>query len=598
MAFWTYLKASYKYRFYRHVRLILIFTCLMFLPLSLSIYRDSMVHGVELYNRRPQEYDLLIFHAGDEHLPYFEHIPYLDFSVYEDFIGVNVHEEAQISASTAHLSDAWEVWGAVEVYGALLTEIIDEIRSDGYADVYLSSGHPGKTELNAFGDILLMFAVILLAASAGAWVYAGRSHIKLFLPDIGMMSAYGAEKKHVRRILIAEFMLAFLLSALLAVGLSSLLMRLVITGIVQTTVPGATWVVYDVSLSTTMGIVLAYFMIGAASFALALSKTLKHSSVYLISSADENAELARRKKTITLHELIAALVFILSKRTRSLRGVLAVSVLLIAAIVAMFNFMANLIYYEFSPSEFHLSVFKNTGYNVTVYEENGWDYESHFIKTPGFAQADTAFVQSLAGVVNVQVQVMEDHFLDRMHIQLDDARKADDIYHQLTGYFGDFGLYTVHNEAASAEADRDMQTGLYLLTLTVFAVLIAVTAAMIYLRITGYVETQSKNICVLRTLGAECGDILRAFMAIAFHAATIGVAAAFALGIGAFHVLSYVAYLLFGDQTVMVWTAQAVIIQLSACALIYAVFLWTMYASVGKIINTELHETRRQTAWQ
>ena len=208
------------------------------------------------------------------------------------------------------------------------------------------------------------------------------------------------------------------------------------------------------------------------------------------------------------------------------------------------------------------------------------------------------FARSIGGVASVEVQVNEDHFLDRMHIKLDDTQKADAIYQQLLGYFGDNGLYDVHNAIASAEADRDMQKGLYILTLMVFAVLIAVVVAMIYLRITGYVETQSRNICVLRTIGAEHTDILRAFMLTAFSAATIGVVASFVLGIGAFQVLSHMAYVMFGDRTVMVFNAQAVIIQLFTCALIYAVFMWTMYASVGKIVNTELYETRRQTAWQ
>gem|GEM_PF-2774890 len=598
MVFWTYLKASYKFRFHRHLRLILIFACLMFLPLSLSIYRDSMVHGVELYNNRPHEYDLRLFHAGSEHLHYFEHIPYVEFSVNEDFIGVKVQEGAQISDSTAHLSDSWDILGAVEVYGALFNEIVDEIRNDGYTDVFLLSGHPGRTELNAFGDILQIFAVILLAASVAALVYMGRSHMKLFMSDIGAMTAYGAEKKHLRSIFIAEYLIAFVLSAFIAVGMASLLMRLVIKGIVQTTVSGATWVVYDVNLSTTMAILLAYFAIGAVSFALILSKTLRHSSVYLISSTDENVELARRKKAISLHEPIAALTSILSKRTKSVRGVLAVSVLLIVTIVAIFNFMANLIYYEFSPDDVHLSVFKNTGYVITVYDDNGWDYESHFIKTPGFTENDVAFVRNIAGVANVEVQVIEDHFYDRMQITLNDTQKADAIYQQLLGYFGDNGLYEVHNALASAEADKDMQAGLYILTLMVFSVLIAVVVVMIYLRITGYVETQSKNICVLRTIGAEHTDILRAFMLTAFSAATIGVVVSFALGIGAFQVLSHMAYVMFGDRAVMVFNAQAVIIQLFACALIYAVFMWTMYASVGKTVNTELYEMRRQTAWQ
>ena len=597
-AFWVYLKASYKHRFYRHLRLLLIFACLMFLPLSLSIYRDSMVHGVELYNNRPHEYDLRIFHVGYEHLSYFEQIPYLEFSMHEDFIGVKILEGAQISQSTTHLSHLWDVWGAVDVYGALFNEIVDEIRSDGYSDVFLLSGHPGKTDLSPFGDILFSFTIILLAVSIGALVYAGRSHIKLFMSDIGAMAAYGAEKKQLRRIFIAEFAISFILSAILASGLSSFLMILVIKGIVQTTAPGAMWVVFNVNWLNVIFIILAFFIVGLISFALTLSKTLNQSSVYLISSVDENMELARRKKAINIQSPISALTSILTNRTKNIRGVLVISVLLIVAIVAIYNFMANIIYYEFSPNNTHLSVSKETGYGVTVYDDDGWNYESHLIKTPGFSEEDAAFVRNIAGIASVQVQVIDDHFLDWMFITLNDTQESGVVYQQLLNHFGDNGLYSVQNNLASAEADKNMQTGLHIMTLLVFAVLLAIVLIMIYLRVTGYVETQSKNICVLRTIGAECKDILRAFTSTAFNAATIGVAASFALGVGGFHALSYAAYVLFGDKAVMVFNVQAIIIQLFACALIYAAFMWTMRTSVGKILNTELFKTRRQSAWQ
>jgi hypothetical protein len=129
----------------------------MFLPLSLSIYRDSIIHGADLYNNRSHEYDLRIFNARYEHLHYFEHISHIEFDIHESFIGVKILEEGYtISAETEHLSHLWDIgWDAAGIYAALLDEPITEIRNNGDTDVFMFSGHPGKTQIFIFAHTIL-----------------------------------------------------------------------------------------------------------------------------------------------------------------------------------------------------------------------------------------------------------------------------------------------------------------------------------------------------------------------------------------------------------------------------------------------------------
>ncbi len=141
---WTYLKASYRYRLFRHLRLLAVSVCLLVLPISLLIYRDSMAHGTELYNSRPQEYDILIINAGTEHLPHFEHIPNLSYEVRADSIGVSVLEEVfSAPENTALDIEGLEILWNSDVLSAsnLAYEFLYEaIEHAGDKNIFLFSG--------------------------------------------------------------------------------------------------------------------------------------------------------------------------------------------------------------------------------------------------------------------------------------------------------------------------------------------------------------------------------------------------------------------------------------------------------------------------
>jgi len=571
-----------------------------------------MIYGTYLYNSRPHEYDIRIFNAGFMHLDYFNHIPNVEFSIREHFIGVRILDEAAIPNVTAFDETALMVleelflidditmideetlgliWDADFISYQLLRNAIGKI---GDINIFTRSGNQGITEAPYFVRIIVAFNAILFVLSLCVLFNARSSTIKLYLPDIGMMVAFGAEKKHLRRIFIVEFIIAFIVSASIAFGLSLVFMYVVITHFVQTTVMGTLWIVFNVNLFNSVTHILVFFIVGLISLFMTISTILKPPSVYLISSKNEGLEKARSKKRISMKNPITVLASILSKRTRIVRSSLVIVIPMTVMIIAIFNFMANAIFMEFPDVQTHLHIQKITGHETieNPYVLDVRDVVWLHINTPGFSEEDMDFVRNIPSVM--EIEVIEGSFRDHMLITLNDVSESSNVYNFLHYYFNDYILYSIFDMVGIAEANRGLQMGFYVLTMLVFAVFFVVILIAINIKITGYVEMQSKNIYLLRIIGANNTDIMQSFMRRAFDVATIGVIISFALGFGIFRIFSYMAYTSFGDETFIVINSQTLYIQISIVVLFYIAFMLPMYISIKKKLIAKLCEVRRQ----
>ncbi|MDR0293708.1 MAG: hypothetical protein LBH95_06100 [Oscillospiraceae bacterium] len=530
-------------------------------------------------------------------MPYFEHIPNLKFDIRVDFIGVTVLEEifAVPDKTSLDIEELKIFWDHGSDAGFITSQFLYEaIEGIGDSRIELMSGHPGTTDTHPYVKLLFVINIALLALSIGVLVYVERDHIKLFMQDIGAMVAYGAEKKHLYSIFIAEFIVAAILSALAAFGLTLLSMYFIISHI-QATVVGATWIVYTVNLSNILVYITAFFVLECIALILTLAAALKQSSVSLVSSVEGSVKHSNIKKAITGRDPVSVLVSIFSKRTRNIRGTLSISVSFTAAVIAAITFSGNIIYYEFSDTDRHLQIDKWTSRTEFEYI-SAEDYIMYEIELPGFSDEDAAYVRNIPYVVDCGID--ERGGSATLWITVNDADNSGVVYKELLKSFGASRNYRVYDNVARRKADMDFQKGLYDLIMILFAVFFIVLLIVVFIRVTGYVEAQSENIYLLRLIGASGADIYDSFMNKAFFVATTGVILSFALGFGIFFILSLIALQSFGERAEIFLNVQTLVAMLSAVVLFYAAYLLPMYLSVKKRINSTLDELRGQSLCQ
>lgn len=242
--------------------------CAFLLPLVVSIYRDSLKHGVEL-----QDFD---FHKGQaihisgaqpEDTAWFQDIDGLTAPYYEDGTIYmtydseesanryqDVHEEVALSGLLKSKARQSERNLEIMFYG---------VSHDSLTDPYM------QTTLRNIGMInlaLLLFSGLIVQAAYG-------NHIQAFSKELADLSAMGAARGQIIRMFLLELVLVFPLSAASSVGISYAVMHLLYEKYLgNMAASAAIWRVFHMDPKSTALQIGFYLLVCLAAMGYALLK--------------------------------------------------------------------------------------------------------------------------------------------------------------------------------------------------------------------------------------------------------------------------------------------------------------------------------------
>jgi ABC-type antimicrobial peptide transport system permease subunit len=241
-----------------------------------------------------------------------------------------------------------------------------------------------------------------------------------------------------------------------------------------------------------------------------------------------------------------------------------------------------------------LQVNRQTSQQVFEYISSD-NYIIREIELPGFSDEEIAYVRKIMHVTDFGI--IEGGSWDTLWITLDDPDHSNAVYQELLKRFTT-NNYRVADTVAILKANRDYQKGLHDLTMLAFAVFFIVMLIIVFIRVTGYVEAQSRNIYLLRLVGAQDADIYGSLMKRVVSVATAGVTLSFALGFGIFGILAFMALLISSESVKIILNAPTIATMLSSAVLFYAAYLLPMHLSLKKKLMLTLDELGRESLCQ
>ena len=383
MKYLLYLKKSFICRPRRHITLYLILTCAFMLPLFISIYRDSFSYGQEqCLLERSKGQTFHISNASQEYLRYFENIPGMSAPFYED--------------NTIYLrilsKDEWKSREIVNSYGFEISNRISAIddkslvvRAFDYDSAHGISTDPaditGQKALFVFNLFIILLSVFVIQS-------AYKSHLKHFAPDIGTLTACGADHHQIRIIFIVEFLLIFFLAAMSSTVISICIMKLLFWSFLEVrNVPGLAWLVFHVSPENTALYILFFFLTMAVMLGYTLWRTSKETAWALIHSSNPAVQIKIRDKELTmLSSPERTLSRLWHRRTnRVLVNCIFISVPVMIVFLFLFSYLMLNISFTTETAEYEITVSKDPLYD-------------------GFSLEDITYVQNISGVKCVQME--------------------------------------------------------------------------------------------------------------------------------------------------------------------------------------------------
>lgn len=374
MSYLIYLKNSYMYKLKRHVILFVILTCAMILPLTFSIYRDSIIFGQQSYvqyETKGQDYHVL--NANSEYIDYFRNIPGLS-SYYDDntiYISIMSEEDGNNPVLKAEFDQA-------------LFRVINEINDEQL--LLRDMSRFGNDESNyMFSNQLLFVNMFIIIISLIIIQSAYKNHLKKFIPDIGVLISCGADNKQIGKIFLIDFIITYTTSALTAIITSSVLMYLLFHNFLNVKdVGNLSWIIFKIN---PYSIAIHIILIGLAFFFMVmqcLNQYLKQTSIKMLSTDDSGTKLRDKRKTLKIrNSSLETLANLLSQRTKSkITACLIITIPITIIVIFIFNYLVINIE----------SISKSPDYEITIYKEVIMPNEA------GITGDDIAFVENIKGV--------------------------------------------------------------------------------------------------------------------------------------------------------------------------------------------------------
>lgn len=383
MKYLLYLKQSIIRRPRRHITLYIILTCAFMLPLFISIYRDSSAYGREQYLlEKSKGQTFHISNASQEYLRYFENIPGVSAPFYEDnTIYLRILSE-----------DEWKSKEIVNSYGFEISNRISTIDDKSlvvYAFDYDSAHGVSTDPADITGQkALFVFNMFIILLSVFVIQSAYKSHLNHFAPEIGTLTACGANRHQIRIIFVFEFLLMFFLAAMSSTVISICIMRLLFWSFLEVrNVPGLAWLIFHVSPENTALHILVFFITMAVMLGYILWRTSRESTWALIHSSNPATQIKIRDKGLTMLSSPAGTLSRLWRRrtNHTLVNCFFISAPVMVVFLFLFNYLILNISLTTETAEYEINVSKSPLYD-------------------GFSLEDITYVQNISGVKSVHLE--------------------------------------------------------------------------------------------------------------------------------------------------------------------------------------------------
>lgn len=500
MSYLLYLKRSLLRRTKQHLSLLIILTCAFILPLLISVYRDSSVYG-----RKQQLLDLTsgvtfrISNAVESDITYFENMPGLSAPEYFD-------GEIRLTI----LNDrAWQNEREYANHGMKIMKVIED---NGLSHLYASSygydmahGIPDSSEASEQTALLLLnFGIIVISSFIVGSAY--KSHIRRFSSDMGILRSYGAENRQIFAIFLVEFIVTFSVSALLAVVISSAVMKLLFMSYLQVNdIEGLAWIIFRMEPLNTLLHIAVFFVVLLVIITRTLVKFDKESTVGAVRSDIQTIELKKTPKK--LKEKAAPVKTLsslwLQRTNKTHRSCLWVAIPVMTIFLFLFSYLSLDIDFITNTPEYSLQFSKNT------------------YVFGGFTQGDIDYIQNLENIKDIKCrqdapredfkQTDDGLFIDVIEVKLNDPKLHKETEELLKQRFSGTE-YDFFNRQEVAEYSMELSKGIYLMLIFIFSAMFIFVLIIVYMKLRDYIEDSRKTIKTLSTLGASNSVITASYI--------------------------------------------------------------------------------------
>lgn len=514
MKYLVYLKESLKRRPARHLTVFVIMTCALVLPLLFSIYLDSSEYGerLKLIDRSKGE-TFHIKNAREEDCSIFADMEGLSAPYFEDgLIYMHILDDGQ-----------WQDEIMLDNYA---DQVIQRIKQAGPShlwvtahDFYFAHGISKDPQRQNGRRIIGVFSVFVMALSALVIKSAYQSHLRRFRSDVGVLCSCGADNGQINAIFLVEFVFLFVLSAVSAVILSAVTMKLIFSAYMEISgVEDLAWVIFRMDPRNTALCVIAF----GAVLLLVLWSTLQGNSKHSLQSMlREDSQTLQMKKG--------------GRRKLSVRGIpeKTLSCLWKQRIHKVYR---SCLFLSISIITIFLFLFGYLSMDIDFMEQP-CDYELDIVKDPtlwgGFTQEDIDFVERLQNAdhaaflqehpADFYAQTGEDAlYVDRIRIKLIDPKLHRQTEEEIRLYFSG-SAFEIRDHQDSVEYSYDVAKGIYLMLLFLFCAMGLFMLIILYMKLYEYIDDCQGTIRTLSTIGASKEMIHTSFIRQAVGAALVAV---------------------------------------------------------------------------
>ena len=490
MSYLLYLKRSLMRRTRRHLSLAVILTCAFILPLLISIYRDSSAYGNKMFLLDLSKgASFRIENAVEDDASYFQNIPGLSSPEYVD-------GELRFTV----LSDEeWMDMDKLSRYGILLQQIVEEndlsrLHICSY-DYNTAHGIPNSSE-NSEQKSLLLLNFIIIVISSFIIGSAYKSHLRRFSSDIGVLRSCGADSKQIFTIFFTEFIVIFIVSALTAVGISAVIMKLLFMSFLQIDNSDVlSWLIFRIDVWSTLLHILVFFVVLTFVIARTLIKFGRQSTIGAVHSDIQTLELKKTPKKLIAkaspEKTLCALW--LQRANKTNRSCLLVAVPIMSVFMFLFSYLSLNADYISSVREYEIWMFKEPEFG-------------------GYSQEDIDFIEDLEYVESVRSSrdAPEELFnleagglmIDKIEIKLTQPQFHTEVEEILKQRFSGVE-YNILNFQAAAEEGMEMSKGIYLMLAMIFAAMFLFVLIIVYMKLSDYIDDSRKTVKILSILGAS-----------------------------------------------------------------------------------------------
>lgn len=515
MEYLVYLRRSLRRRPARHLTILVIMTCALVLPLLFSIYLDSSEYGEcqQLISWTKGE-TFHINNAREEDCAIFADMEGLSTPYFEDgVIYMHILDDGQ-----------WQDEGTMAYYGDQLAQRMEQAGADrmGIAvhNYYNAHGISKDPQTIKGRRVIWAFSVFVMVLSALVIKSAYQSHLRRFRSDIGVLCSCGADNSQISAIFLVEFFFLFVLSAVSAVVISAVVMKLLFSAYMEISgVKGLAWVIFKMDPWNTALCVAAFGVVLLLVLWSTLQGNHKHSLRSLLREDGQTLQMKKGERwKLPMREIPEKSLSCLWKQRihNVYRSCLYISIPIMTIFLFLFDYLSADIDSVERPCDYELDIQKD------VLLWGGFTQEDiDFVK--GLQNTDHAvFLKERPTEFYAQQSGEDALYVDRIRIKLVDSglhrQTEEELRQRFTG-----SAFEISNLQESVEYSYNVAKGIYLMCLFLFCALSLFMLIILYMKLYEYVDDCQGTIRTLSTIGASKETIHASFIRQTAGAALVAV---------------------------------------------------------------------------